>query len=73
MPVLSKCAMLCLPRELPIEVKMMNNEKYPILSINQHEKMQIETPKIDPLYEKAFLKNDEKEASPYSTNTTAWD
>jgi len=59
--------------EIPIGGCIINNDKYPILSINQHEEMQIETPKIDPLYEKAFLKNDEKEASPYSTNTTAWD
>lgn len=59
--------------DIPIVECMMKSERNPILNMNQHEEMQIETPKVDPLYEKAFLKSDEKEASPYSANTTAWD
>ena len=36
-------------------------------------KMQVRTPKIDPLYEKAFLDRDEKPASEYNQNTTTYD
>ncbi len=36
-------------------------------------KMQVGEPKIDPLYEKAFLDRNEKPASDYNQNTTTWD
>ena len=36
-------------------------------------KMQVKTPKLDPLYEKAFLDRDEKPASEYNQNKTTHD
>ena len=36
-------------------------------------KMQVGNPKIDSLYEKAYLDRNEKPASEYNMNTTAWD
>ena len=51
----------------------MDKEKYSVLSINRKEEFTVETPKVDPLYEKAFLKSDKKETTPESENTTAWD
>ena len=36
-------------------------------------KVQIEQTKINPLYEKAFLDKDEKQASEYNQNGTTWD
>ena len=36
-------------------------------------KMQVKTPKLDPLYEKAFLDRNEKTASEFNQNTTTWD
>ena len=36
-------------------------------------KMTVKQPKLDPLYEKAFLDRNEKPASEYNQNTTTWD
>ena len=38
-----------------------------------HCEMQVGNPKIDSLYEKAYLDRNEKPASEYNMNTTAWD
>ena len=39
----------------------------------QTPKMKINSPKSDPLYEKAFLSCDDKNTSEYALNTTTWD
>ena len=36
-------------------------------------KMSVKTPKISPLYEKAFLDRNEKTASEYNQNTITWE
>lgn len=49
------------------------DEIVPVDFKEQTPKIEIRSPKPDPLYEKAFLSREDKNTSEYAQNTTTWD
>lgn len=49
------------------------DEVVPVDFKEQTPKIEIRSPKPDPLYEKAFLSREDKNTSEYAQNTTTWD